>query len=77
MIGHSRAVAKTAVGQLTLDPINVNVTTSLNGLQGLQNLASINSVDVNGGTKDGITLGIECTLFHFVVKAASIIWFNL
>jgi hypothetical protein len=68
MIGHSRAVAKTAVGQLTLDPINVNVTTSLNGLQGLQNLASINSVDVNGGTKDGITLGIERMLFHFVVE---------
>lgn len=59
LIGHSRTVANLSIGQITLDPIKVNVSTSLQGLQGLKGMATIDSVDVQGGTTDGITLGIQ------------------
>ncbi|KAJ6593726.1 hypothetical protein B0H19DRAFT_32612 [Mycena capillaripes] len=64
LIGQSRAVAQMAIGTINLDPINVNVSTSLKGLQGLKGMASIESVDVQGGTADGITLGIEVAIFN-------------
>ncbi|KAJ7668375.1 hypothetical protein DFH06DRAFT_1181491 [Mycena polygramma] len=64
LIGHSRTIAQMAIGNITLDPINVNVSTSLNGLQGLKGMATIESVDVQGGTTDGITLGIQVALFN-------------
>lgn len=48
-----------SIGQLTFDPIKVNVSTSLNGLRGLKGLAKIAAVDVQGGTSEGITLGID------------------
>lgn len=59
LVGHSRTIAQMAIGNITLDPINVNVSTSLKGLQGLKGMATIESVDVQGGTTDGITLGIQ------------------
>lgn len=61
LIGHSRAYVKTSIGQLYLNPINVNVSTTLNGLQGLKGLTTIQSVDVMGGTTQGIQLGIGGT----------------
>jgi len=63
MIGNSRAVTNTSVGLITLDPIKVNVTTNLLGLQGLNGLAAIQNVDVLGGTKEGIDLGINGSYF--------------
>ncbi len=48
-----------SVGQLTLDPIKFNVSASLDGLQGLKGMTKIDDVDVQGGTEDGITLGIN------------------
>lgn len=58
MVGNSTAVASTSLGQITLDPIQVNVTTSLTGLQGLKGLTTIGSVDVLGGTQQALNLGI-------------------
>ena len=59
MIGTSRAVANMSIGQITLDGIKVNVSTTLNGLQGLKGMTTIDSVDVTGGTSEGIMLGID------------------
>ncbi|KAK0241921.1 hypothetical protein EDD85DRAFT_820884 [Armillaria nabsnona] len=64
IIGHSRSIANTSIGQLTLDPIKFNVTSSLKGLQGLNGLTSIESVDVRGGTEEGITLGINVAIYN-------------
>ncbi|KAF8160985.1 hypothetical protein B0H34DRAFT_699004 [Crassisporium funariophilum] len=64
LVGQSRAVANMSIGQITLDPIKVNVSTSLNGLQGLKGMTTINSVDVTGGTTDAIHLGIEVSIFN-------------
>ncbi|KAF8840051.1 hypothetical protein BDN67DRAFT_1054007 [Paxillus ammoniavirescens] len=64
MVGNSRAVANTSLGQITLDPIKVNVTTSLNGLQGLNGYTTIDSVDVLGGTQQALNLGIDVTIFN-------------
>lgn len=58
MVGNSRAVANTSLGQITLDPIQVNVTTSLTGLRGLKGFTTIESVDVLGGTQQALNLGI-------------------
>jgi len=48
-----------SIGQITLDGIKVNVSTTLNGLQGLKGMTTIDSVDVTGGTSEGIMLGID------------------
>jgi len=48
-----------SIGQIILDSIKVNVSTSLNGLQGLKDLTMIKSVDVQGGTQDAISLAIN------------------
>ncbi|KAK7690332.1 hypothetical protein QCA50_006989 [Cerrena zonata] len=64
LIGHSRAIANTSIGQLTLDPINFNVSSGLMGLKGLKGLTTLNTVSVDGGTKDGITLGIDVSIFN-------------
>ena len=63
LIGHSRAVANLSIGQLTLDPINFNVTSSLNGLRGLRGDTTISGVDVLGGTTDAIQLAINGSYF--------------
>lgn len=51
-------MANTSIGQITLDPIQVNVTTSLTGLQGLKGFITIESVDVLGGTLQALNLDI-------------------
>ncbi|KAI0631497.1 hypothetical protein C8Q77DRAFT_1218963 [Trametes polyzona] len=62
--GHARAVANMSIGQVTLDPIRFDVTSGLNGLQGLDNLVKIGNVDVVGGTKEAIQLGINVSIFN-------------
>jgi len=64
LVGQSRAIANTSIGQLTLDPIKVNVSTTLSGLKGLKGLTTINSVDVLGGSPGGINLGIDVAIFN-------------
>ncbi|KIM45161.1 hypothetical protein M413DRAFT_332807 [Hebeloma cylindrosporum] len=64
LIGTSRAVANMGIGQITLDGIKVNVSTTLNGLQGLKGMTTIDSVDVTGGTSEGISLEIDVSIFN-------------
>ncbi|KDR75403.1 hypothetical protein GALMADRAFT_553913 [Galerina marginata CBS 339.88] len=64
LVGQSQAVATTNLGQITLDSIKVNVSTTLNGLQGLKGMTTINKVDVTGGTANGIDLGIAVSIFN-------------
>ncbi|KAG6820875.1 hypothetical protein H0H93_010219 [Arthromyces matolae] len=64
LVGTSRAVTNTSLGEITLDPITVNVTTNLHGLQGLEGLTTIVNVDVEGGTPEGIDLGIDVSIFN-------------
>jgi hypothetical protein len=59
MVGNSRAVANMSIGQITLDPIKVNVSTSLGGLQGLKGYTTIGAVDVVGGTQQALNLSID------------------
>ncbi|KAF9047294.1 hypothetical protein BJ165DRAFT_1464966 [Panaeolus papilionaceus] len=62
--GQAQAIANTSIGQITLDAIKVNVSTSLNGLQGLKGMTTINSVDVTGGSTTAINLGIDVTIHN-------------
>ncbi|KAH0589321.1 hypothetical protein H2248_005083 [Termitomyces sp. 'cryptogamus'] len=64
LVGSSRAVANTSLGQITLDAIKVNVSTSLSGLKGLKGLTTIESVDVQTGHQNGINLGIGVSIFN-------------
>lgn len=48
-----------SIGQITLDGIAVNVSTTLNGLKGLKNSTTIDSVDVAGGTSSAIELDLQ------------------
>ncbi|KAF7983257.1 hypothetical protein HWV62_22882 [Athelia sp. TMB] len=64
LVGNSAAVANTSIGVITLNPIKVNVTTSLFGLKGLKGLTVIESVDVTGGTPDAITLSIGTNIYN-------------
>ncbi|KAI0072486.1 hypothetical protein K474DRAFT_1678619 [Panus rudis PR-1116 ss-1] len=64
LIGHARAVANLSVGQITLDPINFNVTSKLDGLRGLKGDTTIQHVDVVGGTSDAILLAINVSIFN-------------
>ena len=54
-----------SIGQITLDPIKFNVTSGLDGLQGLNNLVQIGSVDVVGGSTEAIHLSIPGKLLRF------------
>ena len=56
-----------SIGLLTLDPIKFNVSSSLDGLQGLNGLTTIEAVDVQGGTEEGILLGINGSSFYGLV----------
>ena len=56
--GSARAIANTSIGQITLDPIQFNVTSGLSGLQGLKQLIGIDAVDVVGGSSEAIHLNI-------------------
>ncbi|KAF9562767.1 hypothetical protein CPC08DRAFT_361960 [Agrocybe pediades] len=64
LVGAARAVANMGIGKITLDPIKINVTSHLDGLQGLKGMTTINSVDVAGGTSEGIKLDISVTIFN-------------
>jgi hypothetical protein len=58
LVGNSSAVANMSIGQITLNPIKVNVSTSLLGLKGLNGMTTIEKVDVMGGTTSAINLDI-------------------
>lgn len=64
LVGNSRAVSNTSIGQITLDPIKVNVSTSLNGLQGLKKYTTIGNVDVLGGNQQALNLSIEVFIYN-------------
>ncbi|KAG1761975.1 hypothetical protein EDD22DRAFT_893760 [Suillus occidentalis] len=64
MVGNSRAVANMSIGQITLDPIKVNVSTSLSGLQGLKGYTTIGAVDVMGGTQQALNLSIDVSIYN-------------
>ncbi|KAI5120964.1 hypothetical protein M0805_006636 [Coniferiporia weirii] len=64
LVGHARALANLSIGQLTLDPINFNVTSGLDGLQGLKGDTVITAVDVVGGTTDALTLAINVSIYN-------------
>jgi hypothetical protein len=59
LVGNSSAVANMSIGQVTLNPIKVNVSTSLLGLKGLNGLTTIEHVDVVGGSTSAINLNIS------------------
>ena len=63
LVGNSSAIANLSIGQITLDPIKVNVSTHLLGLQGLKGMTVIEGVDVAGGTTDHINLNINGIIF--------------
>ena len=67
LVGHARAVANMSIGQITLDPINFDVPSSLDGLRGLDGLVEIESVDVLGGSEGAISLGIDGASSRFAV----------
>ncbi|KAL1743139.1 hypothetical protein HDZ31DRAFT_83635 [Schizophyllum fasciatum] len=72
LIGNSSAIANMSVGVLKLDPIKVNVSTSLQGLRGLDDMVRIHNVDVTGGTKDAIVLAIDVSIHN-----PSNLWLNV
>ena len=59
LVGRSSAIANLSIGRIILDPINFDVPSSLGGLRGLNGLTQIESVDVQGGTSEGVVLGID------------------
>ncbi|KAF8626824.1 hypothetical protein AX15_004657 [Amanita polypyramis BW_CC] len=64
LVGNASAVANTSLGAITLDPIKIDVPTSLKGLDGLRGLAVINSVDVSSSSTDYINLDINVNIFN-------------
>lgn len=69
LVGHARALANLSIGQLTLDPIQFNVTSGLEGLRGLKGDTVITGVDVVGGTPadspgGAVLLAINVSIFN-------------
>ena len=64
LVGHASAIANLSIGQLTLDPINFNVTSKLSGLRGLKGDTTITSVDVIGGSSDALMLAINVSIYN-------------
>ncbi|KAG2037616.1 hypothetical protein BDR03DRAFT_1010660 [Suillus americanus] len=64
LVGNSRAVANMSIGQITLDPIKVNMSTSLNGLHGLKGYTTIGAVDVMSGTQQALGLSINVSIYN-------------
>lgn len=62
LVGSAKTVATLPIGTITLDPIRFNVTSTLNGLRGLNGYTSIDGVDVTGGTTDYLELAINVTI---------------
>ena len=68
LVGNSSATANLSIGQITLNPIKVNVSTQLFGLQGLKGMTHIEGVDVVGGTADHINLNINGNYLHSFLR---------
>ena len=64
LVGHASAIANLSIGQLTLDPINFNVTSKLSGLRGLKGDTTITSVGVIGGSSDALLLAINVSIYN-------------
>lgn len=64
LVGQARAVANLSIGTITLDPIKFDVPSQLNGLDGLRNATTIESVDVLGGTSESLTLAINVSIHN-------------
>ena len=64
LVGHASAIANLSIGQLTLDPINFNVTSKLSGLRGLKGDTTITSVDVIGGSSDALLLANNVSIYN-------------
>ncbi|KAG0792916.1 hypothetical protein G6F16_005541 [Rhizopus arrhizus] len=63
--GNATTKVSTPIGPITLGGISFSVPTSLRGLQFLNGSATvINSLDVTGGTSDGMILGINVTMVN-------------
>ncbi|RCI03191.1 hypothetical protein CU098_005823 [Rhizopus stolonifer] len=63
--GNATTKVSTPIGAITLGGISFSVPTSLRGLQFLNSSATvINSLDVTGGTNDGMLLGINVTMVN-------------
>lgn len=63
--GSATTKANTPIGPLVLSGINFTVPTSLVGLSFLNSSATIiNSLDVVGGTAEGLSLAIDVTMFN-------------
>ncbi|KAJ3567055.1 hypothetical protein NP233_g6616 [Leucocoprinus birnbaumii] len=64
LVGNASTIANLSIGTITLNPIKVNVSTQLLGLQGLKGMTVIEGVDVAGGTTDHINLNINVTIHN-------------
>lgn len=63
--GAAKALTQTPLGLILLDGIKFNVSTGLKGLMGLTQYPTIiNSVDVTGGTGDGIDLDVALAVVN-------------
>ncbi|KAG8833980.1 hypothetical protein FRC17_009762 [Serendipita sp. 399] len=64
LVGSAKTVATLPIGTITLDPIKFNVTSTLDGLQGLNGYTHINGVDMTGGTSDYLELSIDVNIYN-------------
>ncbi|KAG8787307.1 hypothetical protein FRB91_009037 [Serendipita sp. 411] len=64
LVGSAKTVATLPIGTITLDPIKFNVTSTLDGLQGLNGYTHINAVDMKGGTPDYLELAIDVNIYN-------------
>lgn len=63
--GTSHAITDTPIGRVLLDGIKFSVESGLLGLQGLQaHPTTIDGVDVVGGSRDGIYLTVNTTIYN-------------
>lgn len=64
-VGEARALSDTPAGRLLLDGIKFDVQSGLLGLQGLKaKPTNITGVDVVGGTRQGIKLSVNTTIYN-------------
>lgn len=64
LVGSAKTIAELPIGIVTLDPIKFNVTSTLDGLQGLNGYTWIDGVDVIGGTTEYLELAINVTIYN-------------
>ncbi|KAI8071002.1 hypothetical protein BC940DRAFT_345216 [Gongronella butleri] len=79
--GSGGAMATTAIGNITMNGININVSTTMNGLQFLNSTPSvISKVDLVGGTQDALQLAIDVSMFNpsdFTLAVGGDLVFNM